>query len=165
LLLLSLVWLLAQDRGAERAVALELPALPAPNATCSAALDGAAVRARDAEAAAHSKLLRYPYAPGEGLTALQLLSEAERCFQRAGQPEAARRTRSFADRRRDQLTRDYRAQRLRLQRARQRGDDAAALRELRSLTELLRPAGDNAALRNLRRLELELDGKLAREGQ
>jgi hypothetical protein len=75
-------WYIEPGSGAAPEPAL--PALQEREATCTAPELQRGQRGRDARAQAAAKIARYPFAPEEGLPALQLLLESERCFELAG---------------------------------------------------------------------------------
>lgn len=86
--LAALAWAYIEP-GRDVAPERSLPVLPERDAACAASEAQLAQRGREARAAAAAKIARYPFAPDEGLKALQLLREAERCFNLAGDRAAS----------------------------------------------------------------------------
>jgi hypothetical protein len=93
--LAALAWSYLEP-GHDAAPEPELPRLSERDAPCAASETRRAERGREARAAAAAKIARYPFAPDEGPQALQLLLEAERCFELAGDGAAGAATAAHA---------------------------------------------------------------------
>ena len=114
------------------------PALFAgPPPGCPGSATDARARAREAADAAAAKEERYPFSPRDGVAAAELWQLAAACRAAAGQPRDAADAHAAHDRLVARVEDDYRAHRLALERALDRRDDAAALREDRLLADLL----------------------------
>jgi hypothetical protein len=161
LALAALVWVRA-ERMDEAPPRVAPPTLPELEAVCAAAPPARLERARAASAAAAQKIARYPLAPAEGLPALQLLLESERCFALAGDTASRAAARLRASALRARLERDCRDHFLRYRLARTSGRSQPALAAVDFLLALLEHHG-GAAVDQLRRARHELRADNVRE--
>jgi hypothetical protein len=137
-----------------------VPDLRMPATECSAPRSGAIRRAEEAALAAAAKVSRYPYAPNEGLAALALLVEAERCHALAADPIAAAAARARAAGWHSKLASDFRDHLVRYRIALAADRRAQARSEVAFLLALLAHESPEftSALRNEQR-ELEENAK------
>ena len=119
-------------------------------------------RARQALARARGRLDRYPYASSEGPGALQLLSEARACLERAGDGAGAAAAMARHVDLQRRLAADYRDLRIQLSRALTADRDAVALRAARRLQALLQ-GREHPYVSYLRALEQRLARRAAPE--
>jgi hypothetical protein len=110
----------------------------APNACPQTSPDQARSFAEEKHALADSRRERSPFAPKEGVLAVQLYDLAKVCFERAGDTAMARKAASAATQLRAAITQDFRARRVRLEHMLAVGDIELAKEDvavLRALTE------------------------------
>lgn len=139
------------DRGRSPA-----PVSLRPAATQCADLDDPARRAVELEQRAEAKMARYAFVPGDGIAALDLLAEATRCREHAGDVGGAQQTRAHLEAWLGRIDRDFSDHRLRLERARRNERHADALLECRALLALFATRND-LYVAWLRRLSFELE--------
>jgi hypothetical protein len=138
---------------------LDAPPLLEPRPRCLVPAEAAGARASAAERAALDKIARYPFAPGEGLRACELLAEAESCASAAGDQASAARLHARASAWRSRLEREYRDRLTRYRRARSSERPRQALADVLFLLELL--AGhDGPFPARLRQIRLELEAAI-----
>ena len=140
------------------------PVLPAPWAACDVGAALARQRANDAARSAEARMARYPFAPDDGMRALELLAEARDCLLRAGasSEDATLAARSAAYRGR--IADDYRDHLTRLRHALERGDLPHAEGDVRYLSALF--AGRNEVFSaELRALELDARAAATHQAQ
>lgn len=130
-----------------------------PTGAQCADLDEPARRAIELEPRATARMARYAFVPRDGVTALQLLAEAVRCREHAGDATGAERDRVLLDAWLGRIDRDFGDHRLRLERARRDGRHADAWLECRALLSLL-PAQADPYVAWLRRLSFELESAI-----
>jgi hypothetical protein len=105
--------------------------------------DSALHRAREAEAAAAARMQRYPFASSDGIRAVQLSAETQRCYELAGRNGDAARLKKQLRTWKQKLDQDYRSRRLRLRLSLQNRNQKEALREVRALQKLLSHRNDS----------------------
>lgn len=130
-----------------------------PAAAQCADLDGPARRAIELEQRAEAKMARHAFVPGDGIAALDLLAEATRCREHAGDASGAQRSRDHLEAWLGRIDRDFSDHRLRLERARRNERHADALLECRALLALLSTRSD-PYVAWLRRLSFELESAI-----
>lgn len=145
--------------GADQEDPSPTPMALRPTGVQCADLDEPARRALELEPRAAAKMARYAFVPRDGVAALQLLAEAVRCRERAGDATGAKHDRALLDAWFGRIDRDFGDHRLRLERARRDGRHADAWLECRALLSLLPAQGDPYAAW-LRRLSFELESAI-----
>ena len=87
----------------------------APTECPQASVDGARAAAEEKFDIAEGKRERSPFAPKEGVQAVDLYGTAAVCFRQAGDGDRAREAEGLADQLRTAITQDFRARRVRLE--------------------------------------------------
>ncbi|MBN1656258.1 MAG: hypothetical protein JXA30_20985 [Deltaproteobacteria bacterium] len=99
-------------------------------------------RAREAEKAAFARMERYPFAHREGVEAVRLIGEAQRCYLEAKEKAEAIRVKKTLDAWTGILNRDYQIYRLQLRFALEKGREEEARARARELRNLLSHRND-----------------------
>jgi hypothetical protein len=155
-LLVVAALLASADQNRDSVAAVAPPPLPQIEAPCVATLDAAGEQASRAERSALARIDRYPFAPADGLAALQLLDRARHCYLASGDAAGQARVALRAKLWRGRLERDYRDHLTRYKRALSAERPLLALRDIAFLLELW-SGHDGPFLAQLRQAQRELE--------
>jgi hypothetical protein len=140
------------------------PDLPSPSSSCDADAASAARRAEQAARIADARMMRYPFAPEEGLRALASIAEARECSSLAGTSHVDSRLAERGAAYRTRIAADYHDHLTRLRHALASGDLPRAGEDVRYLRALLGER-DAAFAAQLRAIELEIDARAPATGR